>query len=196
MSASYLPAFTFHNQSFTSSDLGMKSTIRNENVVARLNKRVFGKGCAYVVFGVDFCSIRTGYAAADINVASSDFRAVDRTFNINITRRRDFEALLHIAFYLDCAVEFNIARLNTNAAFYFQARVDTYTSSLVDNLTVDSGNQSVFADDFSIFSFGHGARSAVLRGDRFTQNIFARRAFRLRNAYCQRLIFFGEHEQI
>ena len=77
VSARYLPVLIFHDDSFACTNLRMQRNICNVNVVARLDKRVLCEGGSYVVFGENFCSVRTRNAAAYVDVAPGDFRAVD-----------------------------------------------------------------------------------------------------------------------
>ena len=69
------------------------------------------------MFSINLSPVRARNAAAYVDVASIDLRAVDRAFNLNVARRLDFEALLHVAFNLNRAIKFNVARLNSDAAF-------------------------------------------------------------------------------
>ena len=195
VTAGYLPVLCLHDNPLAGANVRMERDVGNVNVVARLNEGIFGKGCAHVVLGVNLSPVRARDAAAYVDVAPGDLRAVDGTFYLDVARRLDGKTLLDVALNLNHAVKFNVARRHAHGAFNLKARVDAYPRTFVDNLPVDRGDKP-FADDFGIFAFGHGDGATVLRGNKIAQNIFTGRALGLRNANRQRLIFFGEHEQI
>ena len=195
MSARDLTVLVLHDDSLARANLAVQGNIRHVNIIARLDLRVLDKRRPNVAFRRNSCLIRARNSAADVNVATSDDRAVDAAFNFNVARRYHAEAVVDIAVDLDRAVKFNVARRYADRALELKARVYADSAALVDDLPVARRNQPL-SDDFGIFAFGHWTRATVLRGNNFAQNVHARRAFSLRNSYGKRLIFLGKHEQI
>ena len=196
MSADYLPVLLLQDKPLARPKLTVQRDIRNINIIARLDERIFYKSRPNVALGINLSLISTRHAARYINIAPRNLSTGHGAFNLDVARRFNLKTVVHVPAYTQRTVKLNIARRYAHGALYLKSRINTYAIALVHYLTIARGYQAMFAHNTRILAFRHRTRSTIGRRYHFAQHILPRRAFRLRYTNRQSLIFLRQHEQI
>ena len=121
----------------------------------------------------------------DDDAAPLNLGTADHALDLDVPRRLDNKAALHIPLDFDAAGKIDVSRSDVHAGVDHKMGVDTDLLPIIDNLPVDECNELMIVDNLCVFSLWESNRLSRLGCDILPEDILSRNPCGFGNAHSE-----------